>query len=492
MGDIFRIAYERSFFCTDSTLMRWLWQQSYGSLWLLGRALLTLYRWPLLGGLLVAVLLTAGSWLVGYCLRLPLRWRWAEFLPAGVWMSWAAWSGLDLYFQHEPGRLLGIPFLALFVCAVDAFIIWTFKARKPYKAPVKHTVPSDKKGAIKPFLIYGAVILCCFALPMCITHFRHPYARPVTRMEVQLIHQDWEGMSATAHENAQLSYRPLAAYYAISLIHTGHITDALFDIRLDYDTLYIHRRSGDGDTGTDYYLIDCDYHSGLFRPARHKAIEHMTMDGPTLYSLKYLTRLELIDHNWPQARKYLRILERVPFEGEFVSKYSAMVDHPELVEADAEIAVVRMTEPVVDAFESQFQDPVFLGYNADLTAGRSKEALILSLMANLYSKRMPAFLLRVQPLIGTIPPRTIAEGLVTQSPKNEAILQAFPTLKMEAQRYMSFIRSMQPYMKDRAGAGKQLFDQYKGYYPYYYFFGNLKATRKSTDKEHGNSKAGVN
>ena len=77
MGDVFRIAYERSFFAPDSTLMHWLWQQSYGSLWILGRALLTLYHWPWVGGLLVAVLLTVGSWLVGYCLRLPRRWRWA-------------------------------------------------------------------------------------------------------------------------------------------------------------------------------------------------------------------------------------------------------------------------------------------------------------------------------------------------------------------------------------------------------------------------------
>lgn len=492
MGDIFRIAYERSFFCTDDTLMRWLWQQSYGSLWILGRALLTLYRWSLLGGLLVAFLLTAGSWLVGYCLRLPLRWRWVEFLPAGAWMTWVAWSGLDLYFQHEPGRILGIPFLAVLVCAIDAFIIWTFKASRPHKTPVVHTLATGKKGANALFVIYALVLVCCFALPMTITHLRHPYARPLTRMEVQMIHQDWEGMSATAHEYAELSYRPLAAYYTIALIHTGHLTDALFDIRLDYDSLYIHRRNGEADTGTDYYLIDCDYHAGLFRPARHKAIEQMTMDGPTIYTLKHLTRLELIDHNWPQVRKYLRILERVPFEGDFISKYGAMVKHPDLVEADAEIALLRKTEPVVDAFESQFQDPVFLGYNADLTAGRSLNALMLSLMANLYSKRMPAFLLRVEPLIGSTPPRTIAEGLVTQSPKNEAIMKAFPMLKMEGQRYMGFLQSVQPYMKDRAGAGKLLFDQYKGYYPYYYFFGNLKATRKSTDKEHGNSKAGVN
>ena len=126
-----------------------------------------------------------------------------------------------------------------------------------------------------------------------------------------------------------------------------------------------------------------------------------------------------------------------------------------------------------------FEEPIFLGYNCVLMAGRSSEALMQSLMACLYSKRMPDFLMRCEPLIGSTPPRTVAEGLVTQSFKNEQVLKAFPQLKMNAQMYQSFLRNIQPYMKDRAAAAPKLFDQYKGYYPYYYFFGNLKATRKT-------------
>ena len=57
MGDVFRMAREYSFVAPDSVLMHGLWQQSFGSLWIVGRILLTLYRWPLVGGLLVALLL---------------------------------------------------------------------------------------------------------------------------------------------------------------------------------------------------------------------------------------------------------------------------------------------------------------------------------------------------------------------------------------------------------------------------------------------------
>lgn len=487
MGDIYRITYENSYLAADSTLMHFLWQQSFGSLWIAGRALLLLYHWPLLGGFVVALLLTAATWLVGYCLRLRPRWRWLSLLPAGAWMAWVAWTGLNLYYESEPGRTLGILLLGVLVCAIDAFIIWTFKSRS-----ANHQHHQVAPATFATWATTVATLVVCFGAPMAITHFRHPYARPLTRMQVQMLNEDWEGMSQTAHDHAELSYRPLAAYYAIALVHTGRLTEDLFDIRLDFDSLHVVNYSGEPDIGSNYYIIDCDYTAGLFRPAEHKAVERMTMEGPSLATLKHLTRLALLDHNWALARKYLNILGRAPFEGAFIERYSAMLDSPERVAADPEFALLRQTEPVMDNFESYFEAPVFLGYNCVLMAGRSPTALQHSLMSNLYSKRMPAFLERCQPLVGTTPPSIIAEGLVTQVKKNPAIMQAFPQLQMTAQMYTGFLRNVATEMKDRPRYARQLFDSYKGYYPYYYFFGNLKATRKSDKKEHTSSNAGVN
>ena len=169
-----------------------------------------------------------------------------------------------------------------------------------------------------------------------------------------------------------------------------------------------------------------------------------------------------------------------------------MLGSKEAVEADPEFALLRKGEPVVDAIETFFEPPTFLGYHAVNVKGRSQEALIYSVMTNLYSKRMPAFLERCSPFVGTTPPRLIAEGLVTQSVKNPAILQAFPQLQMMQQAYKGFLQNVSYAVKDRPTYARQLFDQYKGYYPYYYFFGNLKSTRKRDNKETGTSNAGVN
>jgi len=511
MGDIGRIAYEYSFYTTDDTLMHWLWQQPFGVLWIMGRALLLTYRWPLLGGFSVALLLTAGTWLLAYCLRLRSRWRWTAYLPAGVWMAWVAWQGLNLYYMSEPGRAFGILLLAVIVCAVDAFVIWTFNGRKrnsltPDPTPngegsiysrEQKTTSGQATKVTTPLSIWRGVggeavfVLLCFLLPVAITHFRHPYARPVTRMQVQMMQQDWDGMAETARAHAHLSYRPLAAYYAIALVHKDRLADDLFDIRLDYDSLYVTDRSGKPEIGTNYYLCDGNFHAGLIRPTTHRAMEQLTMDGPSLVALKHLTRCALIEGHWKLAQKYLHIIGQTPFEGAFVKKYSAMVEHPELVAADPEFNKVLRTAPLHDSFESQYEEPAFLGYAVNLMEGRTVEALTQSLMANLYSKRMPNFLMRCEPLVGTTPAPLIAQGLVTQARKNPEIMKAFPMLQMDMQRFVSFLRDVEPYMHDRPRGGVELFDQYHGYYPYYYFFGNLKATRKR-DTTAVSSAAGVN
>ena len=489
MGDVGRIARERSYFSTDSTLMHFLLQQSFGWLWVVGRALLTLFRWPWLGGAVVAAMLSLSSWFIGYCLQLRPRWRWAQYLPSAVWMTWVAWSGLELYYQHESGRALGI--LALFfVVALFLGGIMLLFLRKPFPAFVRP--PKDE--SFRQNLVQLAVLIVLLALPVITTTYRHPYLRPVTRMEVQMLNQDWQGMAETARRHATLSYRPIAAYYAIALARTGRLTDDLFQIRLDYDSLYVRGRANTPDNGTNYYQTDCNYHSGLLRVAEHNAMELMTMDGPSLYALKHLARLALLHGDYALARKYLDVIALAPFESSFVRKYEGMLPpnpSDELIAADPEFAAIRQCEPISDCFESQFQQPTFLGYFAVVMEGRSMQVLQQSLMANLYSKRMPDFLMRCQPLVGQTLPKTIGEGLITQAHKDPQILQAFPSLQMEAQNYRFFIQSVQSYMSDRPAYAKQLFPEYQGYYPYYYFFGNLKATRKKDDTKSA-SNAGVN
>ena len=333
------------------------------------------------------------------------------------------------------------------------------------------------------------------ALPMGVSHWMRPYVRVTTRMQCQMMEQDWRGMAETARKNADLSYRQIAAYYAIALTQSEEQASRLFDIRMDYDVPYIHGFNKNANDAANYYVMDCDLYAGLVQTAIHHAMEHMTMNGPTLRSLKLLTRGALLKGEWRVAEKYLRVLEHVPFEGDFVKKYRPMVGNLSMIDNDPEFHHMRLTEPVHDNFENLLTQPTFMGYNIALNEGRSINALWNSLMVHLYTKTMPQFIARCQPLQGNTPPPTIAEGLLLMSNKYPEIMKLFPGLEYNQARLLALLQETKPFMgshETRAEHAHELFKKWKGFYPYYYFFGNLKATKRKDTNNEGTSKQGVN
>jgi len=215
------------------------------------------------------------------------------------------------------------------------------------------------------------------------------------------------------------------------------------------------------------------------------------MTGPTIRLLKLQTKCALMRGEWELAEKYLAVLHRVPFEGAFVKKYEPMVRRNDLIEADREMALIRLTEPIHDSFENQYQQPLFMGYNLLLVEGRSKQALINSLCVCLYTKLMPQFVERLEPLVGTTPPSIIMDGIMLAENKNAGLMQHFTGLNYRQPQLQAFLQATQQYMSDRPGYAYELFPKYKGYYPYYYFFGNLKATKKGYTSL-SSSSSGVN
>ncbi|WP_289458421.1 hypothetical protein, partial [Klebsiella pneumoniae] len=57
------------------------------------------YKYPWLGGLLMALMLTLGTWLVGYCWRLKAKWRAIQYLPALAYIGTVTFYGLDIFFE---------------------------------------------------------------------------------------------------------------------------------------------------------------------------------------------------------------------------------------------------------------------------------------------------------------------------------------------------------------------------------------------------------
>lgn len=486
-GDVLHMARERSFWVADTGQMDFLLSQEFGGLWYVGRMLMMPYSNPWLGALPLALMLTWSTWCLGYGMRLTPRWRWVQYLPAGAFMATLSYEGVNLFYEDEAGAIMGIPFCATLILSIWALMIASFSRRK---APAILCLPHDENRWQN--LAQVGALAVVFGVQALITEVYRPYVRVIANMNVSLLRQDWQAIMHTARANAGLSYRPIAATYAIALVNTGQQCDRLYDIRLDYDPVYIHRKNLPAeDNALPLYQEDCDYHAGFVQTCIHHAMERMTMIGPNIHSMELLAKCALLTGEWEVARKYLRILSDVPFEEDFVSKYSAYIADTALVESDPEMAMIRKLEPIHDTFENVYQQPVFLGYNISLMEGRSKEALMNSLAVCMYSKAMPAFMMRTQPLEGSMPPENVADALCLMSAKDKDIHNRFPMLQFRQEKLVNSLVQMRPFMQDRPRYARELFDRYKGYYPYYYYFGNLKATRK-TEKHDQSSTAGVN
>lgn len=483
-GPVFSMSREYSFWSTDSRQLAFLLSQSNGQLRCLGRMLLQVYKYPLLGGLLFAAVTTLGSWLLGYCLRLGSKLRALQFLPALAYVAVLTHKGLNIVFEAETGYILGIAFVAFVAIAICALAM-RLALRKPMPSLLGGDCPRQHA-----FIQLAVIALAMFAI-VGYNEQQRPYVRTISRMYMSLQEQDWRKVQQIARENAEQSNRPMSCFYAISLVQTGEIAERMYDIRLDYDSLDVYGMDGYHNNCTNMYVPEGSLYGGFVLTALHNCMEQMVMTGPTVRLLKMQVKCALLRYEWELAEKYLRILKDVPFEGDFIKKYEPMVKNAKLVEAEPEFARIRLTEPIHDSFESWYQQPTFMGYNISLVEGRSKEALVNSLCACLYTKLMPNFMERLQPLAGTTPPEIIADGILLASTKQPGIEKMFTGLDYRYSRLQSYMQTVQPYMSDRAKYAEELFPKNKGYYPYYYFFGNLKATKKGYTGT-ASSSSGVN
>ncbi len=484
-GDVFRIAREFSFWSTNGTLMSYEDGRPWEFLWRIGLFLLQFFRWPALGALLLSFFVTASTYLFSYCLRLRSWWRLLQFIPAILFLASIAYVGFDLYYETETGMIMGIPFLCFLILLVAGVMIRSFSRKG---LPPLLTV--EKGESRRQNNVQLAFTLVPVLLSMAISQWMRPYVRVVTKMQRYMMEQNWKDMAETGRDNGNLSYRPLAAYYAIALVQRGEIGTRLFDIRMDYDTPYMHGYNGTGNDIANYYLPECDFYAGLVETSIHHSMENMTMNGPNLRALKLLAKCALLTGEWEVAEKYFTVLHTVPFEGKWLRKYEPMLRDTAAINRDPEFHMVRLTEPVHDIFENNLVQPVFLGYNAALLEGRSINALWNSLAVHIYTKSMPQFIYRCQPMKGTAPPESFAEALALMSSKQPELKQMYSGLDFQRSRLSRFASEIKPYMKDKQKYAKELYPKYKGYYPYYYFFGNLKATKKKEDS--ATSKSGVN
>ncbi len=495
-GDVFRRAAEANFITTDDTLMKNLTDQDWGGLYWWGRWILLAFKSTLLGGALLSLILTATIFFIDRLLNWRGGWRGLSIFVPGLTLGWMIWRGTNLYYKSEPSLIFIVPLaILLFFAAITS--VKALLRRK------RNTVPSETD---KPFGLVAAALVIA-ALSFSALHFNDNEIR-TARMQLSSMQGNWDSMVEDGL-SATRATRAVSAYYAIGLLQKGELLHRLFEMPYDFPEARLEKHDGNEEYGM--FVADANFYAGLINPAYRCAMDQIVMNGPNLFYLKRMAICAVLNGEKALANKYFDVIDKVPFEGNFVEKYRPMLEDSTLITADPELLRVKELHPMESRFEQSYRTPAFLGYNVGLLSG-TDATLETAIAACLYSKDLQQAMNYISVYAkkkNGVLPIVVEQAIAILANKVPSVAQAFPQV---VQKYASGLRAFlidaTPLINERkqlsAGKSKEeqerikeefnnklrkaMKDNWLGTYYYYYYCENNdpKQVRKADNN------AGVN
>ena len=476
-GDVFERAEQNSFVTTDAEQMHYLLSQPMGQVYWLTRWVLILFKWSWLGGILLAAIYTLTARFADYALQLPRKCEGIGFIIPVAELAWVLWRGTNVYYQNEPSKFIFVAIIAFALTALLALVTWLITRKRTSKA-----IPTQ----VRPWGLCISLLMIFGTLAVARTVNENVIL--TARFKNLELRQDWD----TIIEETKTAKRPtraVAAYYAIALEETDQLLQSMYDIPYDFPVEKLDSINGTNEYGI--FTADCNYHAGLLNAGYRCAMDQNVMNGPRLYNFKRMAVCALLMGEKELCQKYLTIISQMPFEGDFVDKYTAMLHNRKLIDEDAELKHVLSLAPKEDYFEQNYLSPLFLGYNTGINQG-TDATLITSAAACLYQKDLKAFYFRAQILgqKGFNFPMSMQEALGILAIKHPElhIMEQFPQIgQFVPGSINSFLIDAKPFAKDRLALRHELRKAWLGTYMYYYYTENndpdqvRKEEKKSTE-----------
>ncbi len=468
-GEVFYICEQFTYFAFDSALMEDVTCVKNGSLQVLGRFFLLFFKYPWLGGLVFSFILTAITYFLIHIFNFRKYWRLLTVLPGFIWTCCIVFVGLNVFYQYDQATFFYLPVIFLLFLLIISIIIRVF-----FKRRYCGIFSDIKTDDICPNYVNNIVIVISFSL---LTFWCNTYRRDAldsSKMMHLCQNQEWHEMIETAL-NAPSVSRTVAAYYAIALSMTDQLNERLFDIFFQYPKCDLINRTGEPDWGISLYEAEIDFHCGLINTAYHNSMEHVVMAGKSIFKLKYMFLVSLLNQETELADKYLEIIGKMPFEQDFVDKYKPMMYNEDLVNNDYYLTTISNLRPIQDAYEEQFPSPTFIGYHQMLNRGHTRKVLSNCIATNLYTKDMDGFM-RLAQMISDEPnvPASFEDAIVVQAmrTKDYSFLQQIPEYAVSTTKQMLNEASMMK-GKSTKEKGAALKNKYTGKYSFYYFYQNV-------------------
>lgn len=485
-GDVFHQIAMQDFVCSDAEAMTFVRRLSYGNVYWAARYVLLVFRCPWIGGLLMAALLTLTAWLFDRLVPRSLAaLSGVGFVPVVGLLSWFVYRGYNLFIRQEISTFV-VWTLVLFLVALVAGVVGFFINRRAVQ-PVVKTFPW---AALVAVVLYGGLTWQAFV--------PGENVRKSCMMQNLMADEDWDAMADVAR-SCYMPSRSVAALYVIALVQQNQLLQHVFDIPYNYPKIELDDIGGN-DEGINY-IADCNLFAGLPNAAYHTSMENHVMIGPRLTAFKRMALCAILNDEPRLAERYMTIINKVPFEGDFVERFSPYIGHPEDLTKEPMFANILQLTPREDKFEQNYRQPVFLGYNVGLLSG-SDATLVTSVATCMYSKDLNNLLLRTNFLQQKQPtlPLAVQQSIAVASLKRDGLLDQYPSVKsnqMLLPELQRFVADAQPYLQRQKSAANDeekdairkemaegLRDSWLGTYYYYYYCGNIDQTVKKTES-HG-------
>lgn len=467
-GPVLRHLAEENYICFESLPLHFVLRLTFGKIYCIGRFLMLPFQWQWIGGLYLALLLTAAAWLADRALKLGGKWRGVSFVLPAMVLGWAAYRGYNLFMRNEPSVLILLTY-ALLLLSTLAAVATTFLCKKP-----------ATEEDVAPRQMYGAGIGAVAIIALCALTYQFRNNLLIScDMQNMMLNEDWEGMVERAHD-AKNPDRSVAAYHVIAITQMGQVLEHAFDLDYDYPKVKLDSIGG-MDEGVNY-IAECNLHAGLVLPAYHYAMEQIVMSGPRLRYFKLMALTSMLNNEEALCRRYLHIIGLMPGQQGFVERIEQKLTHRDEINSDPTLARILSLYPMEDKFEQNFRTPAFLGYSVGVLSG-TDETLNISVAAALYSKDMENIILRSEYLQQkrTLP-LCVQQALVIASFKRPGLLSRYPGIdNFMLQEVQNFVTIAAPLMQDKSEEGQRkmketLKKDWSGSYMYYYYCGNLNQT----------------
>lgn len=169
----------------------------------------------------------------------------------------------------------------------------------------------------------------------------------VLKMERGVTAQDWDKVLKVAGKN-ETPTRIQVLFRDIALYHKGQLTEKMFSYP-----------DGSAELATSAYVpitIICSapvcYYCGMVNTCERMCMEISSTYSKCISFFKYQAKIALLTGEYALAQKYVDVVAKNWFQGDWVRRYQGFIDEPSTMDSDAEFLMLR---PLMD-FEEEGVD----------------------------------------------------------------------------------------------------------------------------------------